>query len=693
MGPLVFLAAFECALLGVNPSFYTDDSPEIITAAATLGVAHPPGYPLYMLAGRLMSLLPLPVCFSVNLFSVLLASLICLLTFFLLHRRFEIPVFISMAFAFLWMAGASSYPSALCAKRGIYELAGVFVLAILASLLGGRLKLAAFLYGLSLGGHWMTMAVYGPGLIILAYEISRQKPWNTRYLLEPALFFLMGSSLYLYLPLRAMNEPVVNWGYPANLGLFLKHFSRHVDKGRDFTTDAGQWIHALVLYLQMAFSEFSGLGLLALAGLFFEWKKNHLRALGLLAAWAGLVASISVFSNFSGKRPPLLEDYSVSSWVLLVLLSGLGAWGLFRLWGKSQTRATAFGAALLALSLTGAGYRVANSGQAHYTCIYDYTLNAWKPLPLNAFFFCAGDELQFPSWYFQFVEGRRPDLCVLGSSLSMDWNRIQLARSHPGLKVPYPLHDPDKVYDFDPLFPWMVRNNPQRRFYFSFPPKEAGLEDLNLAPLGLAQEGTPPPQKPVFDERSNDTFWSNARLRHLEKPYSSVDLRSWNSILQDYGGKRKLLALYEMNLAAALEAGSGGKSPASLSRKAREWYEKSLANLMSIQDWNPKSSQNVLDRGPEYLGLGPLLHAVVFHQSILIDIGVDYFHLGDLDQAGLWIQKAILMVPRDTDLYYYAGLMSYQAGNYPEARKWLQKALHSDPNYARAGQLLQYMSR
>src|ERR1700726_5234076 len=47
------------------------DTPELITAAATLGVAHEPGYPLFTMLGHLFSLLPIgPLPFRVNLFSV-----------------------------------------------------------------------------------------------------------------------------------------------------------------------------------------------------------------------------------------------------------------------------------------------------------------------------------------------------------------------------------------------------------------------------------------------------------------------------------------------------------------------------------------------------------------------------------------------------------------------------------------------
>jgi tetratricopeptide (TPR) repeat protein len=428
-------------------------------------------------------------------------------------------------------------------------------------------------------------------------------------------------------------------------------------------------------------------GLLALVGVFFEWKAYRRRALGLALAWAGLVGAVGVFSNFSGKRLPLLEDYSVSSWVFLALFSGLGAWGLLRLWEKGQAFVPVLGALLLALCLGGVGYRVAHNGQSRYTCGYDYTLNVWKPLPKNALFFCEGDYLQFPCWYFQWVEGRRSDLCVIGSSLCMDCNRIQMARDHPGLKVPYPNHDPDKTYYFGALDSWMMKNNPQRRCFFTFPPKLEGVENLNQDPLGLTREGTASPQKPVFDQASNDSFWSSARIRSL-RPEASVDIRSWNTVLQDYGAKRLALALYEMNRGTDLENSGPGNSP-----KARRWYEKSLANLLAVKDWNPPGSQKFMNDGVNPKQMGDLLPDVFFHQSILVTIGVVYFHLGDMEQARVWIQQGTQNVMRDSDVYLFAGIVAFQAHNLPEARKWINKTLELDPSNPQAGRILKYIDQ
>src|SRR5260370_21894339 len=62
-GILYFLTAARDIVVG--------DSPELITAAVTLGVAHAPGYPLFTMLGHLFSLIPFgSIPFRENLLSV-----------------------------------------------------------------------------------------------------------------------------------------------------------------------------------------------------------------------------------------------------------------------------------------------------------------------------------------------------------------------------------------------------------------------------------------------------------------------------------------------------------------------------------------------------------------------------------------------------------------------------------------------
>ena len=67
-GVLYFLTAARDIVVG--------DTRELIMAAVTLGVAHPPGYPLFTMLGHVFSLLPLgSIPFRVNLLSVVCNAL------------------------------------------------------------------------------------------------------------------------------------------------------------------------------------------------------------------------------------------------------------------------------------------------------------------------------------------------------------------------------------------------------------------------------------------------------------------------------------------------------------------------------------------------------------------------------------------------------------------------------------------
>ena len=56
---LVFLTALMVYLNTLAPTFTFGDSGELISMIKTLGIAHPTGFPLYILLGKVFSLFPL----------------------------------------------------------------------------------------------------------------------------------------------------------------------------------------------------------------------------------------------------------------------------------------------------------------------------------------------------------------------------------------------------------------------------------------------------------------------------------------------------------------------------------------------------------------------------------------------------------------------------------------------------------
>src|ERR1700757_4107322 len=73
---LVTAAAAILYFLTAARDIVVGDTPELITAAVTLGVAHPPGYPLFTMLGHIFSLIPFgSIPLRVNLLSVVCDSL------------------------------------------------------------------------------------------------------------------------------------------------------------------------------------------------------------------------------------------------------------------------------------------------------------------------------------------------------------------------------------------------------------------------------------------------------------------------------------------------------------------------------------------------------------------------------------------------------------------------------------------
>src|SRR5579859_5841382 len=71
----LFLIPFWVYFSTESPTIYSEDSPEIITAGFTLGIAHPPSYPLHTLAMHFAFYAPVGnLAFRGNLFSAVLAA-------------------------------------------------------------------------------------------------------------------------------------------------------------------------------------------------------------------------------------------------------------------------------------------------------------------------------------------------------------------------------------------------------------------------------------------------------------------------------------------------------------------------------------------------------------------------------------------------------------------------------------------
>ena len=72
LAAFVFLGSFIVYAMTVQRSFSFWDSGEFVAAAYLLGIPHPPGFPLYVILGRLFSIIPFvsDIAYRINYVSV-----------------------------------------------------------------------------------------------------------------------------------------------------------------------------------------------------------------------------------------------------------------------------------------------------------------------------------------------------------------------------------------------------------------------------------------------------------------------------------------------------------------------------------------------------------------------------------------------------------------------------------------------
>jgi hypothetical protein len=290
---------FALYLLTLCRSVFWYDSAEYVTAAVTLGIPHPPGYPLYTLIGHAFTWLPIDSALAVNAMSSTFAAIAVALTYLVCRRLGldRVPAAVGAA-----VLGGSELFWANAVIAEVYCPALAVVALVLYLLLRSREEsrfgyslLAAYLAGLGLGMH-LSIATLGLGfaLLVWAYGTPVERPSDLRSLfalaglggrvrrsLAAGVGALFGSLVFLYLPLRARQNPALNFGDPSSFERFTWVVTGGAYKGW-FAADLELAERSLAI-AQALQDQLHLVGvLLALAGALWLWARRPLEGLALL---------------------------------------------------------------------------------------------------------------------------------------------------------------------------------------------------------------------------------------------------------------------------------------------------------------------------------------------------------------------------------------------------------------------------
>ena len=457
------ITVLSAYLLTMGQTVGEADTFEFQVVAPTLGIAHPTGYPLLILIGKLFSLIPLgQVAWRVNLVSVTFATAAAVLLYFSLTRLTGQRVV--SALAAMCLAFSRVFWSQATLVE-VYPLNAAFVTAILLLLIGQVsapsasnasrkwLFALAALYGLSLTNH-LTMVIMAPAIVLGVWFARPQI--NRRDWLLAAGCFLVPLSIDLFIPLR---WPALRGGEWMSFGDFIIYVTGQQFRGAvqlELWREPTRWIILRGLMLEA----FGPVGA-ALAAMGLAWLAAHKWRLALLTFGTfcgyflyGLIYNVADVSVF------ILPAHIIMALWVGVAVAQLARWlsGLMgkgssekQVQGEPQSAALAWVAfALLPLSLAWTNGPLVNQSDAGWN-LYEWGRYVMGlPMPTGSAILADSEKIA-PLYYLKRIENVRPDVdtIVLGDEgqyrakldqLVAEGKPAYLARYLPGIAGPYRLH-------------------------------------------------------------------------------------------------------------------------------------------------------------------------------------------------------------------------------------------------------------
>ena len=482
----VFLAALVVYSWTLAPTVTLTDSGELILAAYGLGVAHPPGTPLWVMLAHLASLVPVGnVAVRINFSSAVFAALACaMLTLVVAELLVTASCFVtprrrnksarqgsniksSNAGGLLIFAPAVGAGLLMAFSRTlwayatiteVYSLNALLVLLVFFLVVRWRRRIietrtdsnaavathdtwiyaAAFVFGLAMGVHHVTVALTLPAIAAVVYRTEGLKFFTSRRLLYAALISITALILvYSYLPWAASRSPAMNWGNPRSLQEIWWHITGR--QYRVFFSFSPATVGAqFVEFCRMAGREFGFAWLplalfLAVAGLASAYKRDRTVFWFLLLI---VLADLAYALNYE-----IAEDkdaYYLPAFISIAIAAGLGFRWLIQLapsWRSPMW--TPYVAAATAIVLTSATAFAANwpfNNRRHYFIADDYVENLFSTIAPNGLLLTQDWQVASPMLYAQEIEQRRGDVKVVDINLlRRSWYFDYLKHAHPGM--------------------------------------------------------------------------------------------------------------------------------------------------------------------------------------------------------------------------------------------------------------------
>ena len=472
---LTSLFVFIIYIITSAPSVVQIDSGELAAVQATLGIAHPTGYPLFTMIGYLFSLIPLPMTkiFQLNILAAIYCSTaIGVFTYTIkfcldnlssfkkkqpvrkesskkekkkskdknekTEKPAEIPENLKLLTAVLgglilafsrtfWFQSTSVEVYSL--HLTLITLIILFLLkAYVSSLENDKLiNWLVFSFFLALGftNHLTTILIL-PGVAYLYFSRYGFNSKSFKRLAIMILFFIpILVLIYSYLPIRASQNPLLDWGNPVDWERIYRHVTGKQYQVWLFTSfdSAGKQLnHFFTILPEEFYAELA----LAFIGLFVSFFKARKLFLFMLITF---LFAVLYSINYDIHD---IDSYFLLAFIMIAFFAVFGILKILEMKSLQKNYVLILISFLIAIQFY---FNFINVNQSGVYTFEDYTKATLNGVPKNSIVFSyQWDYFISASNYFQFVEDYRRDVTVIDKELlRRSWYYNQINTRDPNV--------------------------------------------------------------------------------------------------------------------------------------------------------------------------------------------------------------------------------------------------------------------
>jgi len=470
-----FLLYLNTLAPGLVWEHYGQDGGELISASIMLGVAHPPGYPTYLMLGNLFSRVTFfdDAALTFNILSALSASISVVGFYYLTNvlsnvvdrssKNTFLIVILSACASLTFATSSVFWSQAVIAE--VYTMNSLFFcFALLLAVTNGGIRSSegnfdSFRFGgTNATGERLSRWIgrYGVLLSGICIGVGMGNHLTIIFLVPPILLYyfyadgirigplftfvggvIAGLTVYLYLPLRAgvVGLPI-NWGDTDTLKGFIWQVTAVPYQDKVFGISSGEVWDRLSSWAWMTVDQVTLLGILmcivGLLGLSRVWPSVMITKVNITLIY--IIYSVSYATSDS-------YTYLIPVYGVMAVLLGVG-WYVFgseliRRVAVEPRRQVAIWTLILSMAVTLPIFNLVGNytsiDVSQNTRAEDYVHEVFDTIDPDSLLIATGDNEVFAIWYGHYIERLGPRVSVIVAPLlQYDWYWETLVQQNPG---------------------------------------------------------------------------------------------------------------------------------------------------------------------------------------------------------------------------------------------------------------------